>query len=197
MTFKSVKSLLVAAFSIFSLLLSFSLFAQDQLPETEKSTKQEEKKGFDANEVIFGHVLDAHEFHFFSYEGSDGTEHAAKIPLPVFLYSPQRGFSAFMFSKFNHGETNYKGYELINNKKIVEENLDDSKYTNDQIVAVDANGNIDDNVKVYDFSLTRNVVQMLIALALLVWILLSIAKRYKSWSGHNYCTKGQHKVLSR
>jgi F-type H+-transporting ATPase subunit a len=195
MTFKSLKSLLVAGFSVFSLLLSFSVFSQDQMPETEKSTKQEEKKGFDANEVIFGHVLDAHEFHFFSFEGSDGTEHAAKIPLPVFLYSPQRGFSAFMFSKFNDGETNYKGYAVINNKKIVEEKLDDTKYTNDQIVAVDANGNIDDTVKVYDLSPTRNVVQMLIALALLVWILLSVAKKYKNGQGITTAPKGAQSLL--
>ena len=195
MTFKSVKSLLVAGFSVFLLLLSFSVFSQDQMPETEQSSKTEEKKGFDANEVIFGHVLDAHEFHFFSYEGSDGKEHAAKVPLPVFLYSPQRGFSAFMFSKFNDGETNYKGYEVINNKKIVEEKLDDTKYTNDQIVAVDANGNIDDTVKVYDFSPTRNVVQMLIALALLVWILLSVAKKYKSGQGITTAPKGAQSLL--
>ena len=114
MTFKRVKSLLVAGFSIFSLFFSISLFAQDQMPETESSTKKEEKKGFDANEVIFGHVLDAHEFHFFSYESSDGTEHEAVVPLPVFLYSPQKGFSAFMFSKFNKGQQVYKGYEVIN-----------------------------------------------------------------------------------
>jgi F-type H+-transporting ATPase subunit a len=195
MVFRSLKSLLAAGFSVFCLLFSISLFAQGQMPETESSTKKEEKKGFDANEVIFGHVLDAHEFHFFSYEGSDGTEHEAVIPLPVILYSPQKGFSAFMFSKFNDGETNYKGYELINNKKIVEEKLDDAKYTNDEIVAVDNNGNIDDSVKVYDLSPTRNVVQMFIALALLVWVLLSVAKKYKSGQGITTAPKGAQSLL--
>ena len=102
---KCVKSLLVAGFSVFCLLFSVSIFAQDEHPEAEQEVKKEEKKGFDANEVIFGHVLDAHEFHFFSYEGSDGEEHEAAIPLPVLLYSPQKGFSAFMFSAFHHGET--------------------------------------------------------------------------------------------
>ena len=53
------------------------------------------------------------------------------------------------------------------------------KYHDGQIVAVDDNGNIDESIKVYDFSLTRNVVQMIIALALLVWIMLTIAKKYK------------------
>ena len=68
------------------------------MPETESSTKKEEKKGFDANEVIFGHVLDAHEFHFFSYKSSDGTEHEAAIPLPVILiFSAKRLHCFFVF----------------------------------------------------------------------------------------------------
>src|SRR5882672_7573538 len=128
MTLKCVKSLLVAGFSVVCLLFSISIFAQGELSETESSLKKEEKKDFDANEVIFGHVLDAHEFHFFSYEGSDGKEHEASIPLPVILYSPQKGFSVFMFSKFHHAETTYDGYEVLTNKKIEELKLDDTKY---------------------------------------------------------------------
>ena len=103
MTFRSVKSLLAAGFSVFFLFVCFSVPAQEQMPETAESAHQEKKKGFDANEVIFGHVLDAHEFHFFSYEGNDGKEHDASIPLPVILYSPQRGLTSFNFSKFHHG----------------------------------------------------------------------------------------------
>jgi F-type H+-transporting ATPase subunit a len=195
MTLKCVKSLPVAVFSFFSLLLSSSVFSQDQGPETEGSTKKEEKKGFDASEVIFGHVLDAHEFHFYSYEDKDGKEHEGSIPLPVILYSPQKGFSFFMFSKFNHGENTYNGYGLITNKKIEEEHLDGTKYTDGQIVAVDSNGQIDQSVQVYDFSLTRNVVQMIIALALLVWVMLSIAKRYKSGQGTTSAPKGAQSLF--
>ena len=192
---RNVKSLLAAGFSVFYLLFAVSVFAQDQMPETESSIKKEEKKDFDASEVIFGHVLDAHEFHFFSYESSDGTEHEAVIPLPVLLYSPQKGFSAFMFSKFHHGEENYNGYGLLTAKKIKEQNLDESKYNDGQIVAVNELGQIDENIKVYDFSLTRNVVQMIIALALLVWIMLSIAKRYKSGQGITSAPKGSQSLL--
>src|SRR5258706_5211330 len=153
MTFRSVKSLLAAGFSVFLLFASFSVFAQDQMPETAESTHKEEKKDFDANEVIFGHVLDAHEFHFFSYKGSDGKEHEASIPLPVILYSPQRGFSVFMFSKFHHGEETYDGYEVLSIEKIKELNLDEKAYHDGQIVAVNNNGQIDTRVKVYNLSL--------------------------------------------
>ena len=194
MVFRCVKSLLVLSFSVVCLFAAISSFGQGEMPETKNSTKQEEKKGFDASEVIFGHVLDAHEFHFFSYEGSDGTEHEASIPLPVFLYSPQKGFSAFMFSKFNHGETEYNGYELLTNKKIVAQSLDGTKYTDGQIVAVN-DGAIDTSVKVFDFSLTRNVVQMIIALVLLIWIMLTVAKRYKSGQGITSAPKGTQSLI--
>ncbi len=195
MTLKCVKSLLVAGFSFFCLLFSISIFAQDQTPETEQNARNEEKKGFDANDVIFGHVLDAHEFHFFSFKGSDGTEHEASVPLPVILYSSERGLTAFMFSKFDHGENIYDGYKLITSKTIEDEHLSSDKYNNGQIVAVDSNGRIDNSVKVYDFSLTRNVVQMIIALALLVWVMVSIANKYKKGLGVTSAPKGSQGLI--
>jgi len=139
--------------------------------------------------------LDAHEFHFFSYEGNDGKEHEAAIPLPVLLYSPQKGFSVFMFSSFHHGEEMHDSYKLITAKTIKEENLPMGKYNDGQIVAADANGQIDETVKVYDFSLTRNVVQMMIALALLAWVMIAVANKYKKGLGVNSAPKGSQSLL--
>jgi F-type H+-transporting ATPase subunit a len=155
MQFNRVKSLLVATFSLIMLSSSSVVFAQKK---SETATGQ--KKGFDANEVIFGHVKDAHEFHFLSYKGSDGEEHEAIIPLPVILYSPQKGFSVFMSSAFHHNKT-VDGYKLEEGK----------------VIPVEA------GVKVYDISLSRNVVQMIIALILFVWLMLSVAKKYKMGYG--------------
>ncbi len=156
MTLKTVKSLLVAAFSVIILFFSSHALAQ----EGKENTPEKPKKGFDANEVIFGHVKDAHEFHFLTYTGSDGQEHEVVIPLPVILYSPQRGFSVFMSSAFHHQQI-ADGYKLVDGK----------------IVPVDA------GVKVYDISLSRNVVQMIIALILFVWLMLSVSKKYKRGQG--------------
>ena len=64
-----------------------------------------------------------------------------------------------------------------------------------QIVAVDANGQIDDSVKVYDFSLTRNVVQMMIALALLAWVMVAIANKYKKGIGVTSAPKGSQGLI--
>src|SRR5919107_872199 len=102
MKVRRVKSAMVAAFSLFSLLFWAPAFAQQHEPADGETAHEEQvhlegaqaenEKKFDANEVIFGHVMDAHEFHFFSYKGKDGHEHHATIPLPVILYSQQKGF---------------------------------------------------------------------------------------------------------
>ncbi|SFP64094.1 F0F1 ATP synthase subunit A [Parafilimonas terrae] len=195
MTLKCVKSLLVAGFSLFFLAFSISTFAQEKPTETGDNVKKEEKNDFDANEVIFGHILDAHEFHFFSYEGSDGEEHEAAIPLPVILYSKQKGLDVFMFSQFHHGEAEYDGYKLITAEMLKEENLPEGKYHEGQIVAVDANGQIDESVKLYDFSITRYVVQMIISVLLLTWIMVSIANRYKKGHGVVSAPKGKQSLM--
>jgi F-type H+-transporting ATPase subunit a len=200
---KGVKCLLVAAFSLFCL----NSFSQQKgeadqhiKTQSEQHEKQEETKKFDANEVIFGHVLDAHQFHFFSYKGSDGEQHHVGIPLPVLLYSPKRGFSAFSSSAFHHGEHPHNGYQLVNEeykqglakKGYSEEEL--KGLQNETIIAVNEDGTPAKDVKVYDFSLTRNVVQMMLALLLLVWVLLAVAKRYKE-QGAGKAPKGMQNLM--
>ena len=176
MTFSSLKFFAVAVFSVLFCITPGAVLAQQEGHENaggEKAGKEEKKVLFDANEVIFAHVLDAYEFHFFGYEGSDGKEHHVVLPLPVILYSPQQGLSVFMSSAFHHGEQEVKGYKLIDNKKIVP---------------------VDPQVKVYDFSLTRNVVQMMLALALLLWIMVSVAGKYKN-HGANKAPTGMQNAI--
>ena len=174
---RSLKSLLAAVFSLFSVLIFNVVTAQenDHIGKNEKAPKTIEKKEkiFDANEVIFAHVLDAHEFHFLSYKDAGGHMHHATIPLPVILYSPQKGFSTFMSSAFHHGEQEAEGYKLVGNK----------------IVAVDP------NIKVYDISLTRNVVQMLLVLTLLVVIMVNIGKKYSRGIGTNRAPTGLQNAI--
>jgi len=159
---KCLKSLLVLAFSLFLTVSANDAFGKE--PEPGK---------LNMKEVIFGHIMDAHEFHFFSIHHTDGTETAVSIPLPVILYSPQKGFSFFMASKFEEGKEEVDGYKLEGNK----------------IVPVDT------SVKVYDFSLTRNVVQMMLVLTLLVWIMTSIAKKYRSGQGVTSAPKGMQALI--
>lgn len=170
---KGTKTLLAAVFSTIFLLFSYTLKANPQEPGHEAGHHAEAEEGFNAKKVIFGHIMDAHEFHFAEYKGSDGQKHPITIPLPVILYSPTKGTSVFMSSKFEHGHAEVDGYKLNADGKI--EAIDGSK--------------------VYDFSLTRNVVQMLLALGLLVWIMLSVAKTYGKGQGVTTAPKGKQNLI--
>jgi F-type H+-transporting ATPase subunit a len=170
---KSLKPLLVAVFSLSMLVFGNASFANDDQHGEEPKHGEEKKKGFNASEIIFGHVLDGHEFHFLSWEGEDGHQHHATIPLPVILYSPQKGFSSFMSSKFEHGHKEVDGYKLV-----------------DGVVTP-----VDPAVKVYDLSLTRNVVQMMLALIVFTWIMIGIAKRYKRKEGVTSAPKGMQGLM--
>jgi F-type H+-transporting ATPase subunit a len=183
------KSLLVAGFSVFLVFFSGIASAQSD------SLHKEEKKGFDAKEIIFGHVLNNHDFHIIDIVKDDGKKHRISIPLPVILYSKQRGLDAFMSSRFHHGEDSYRNYLMLTNEKIAELKLDPAKYNAQDIVALNENGEIDSSVRIYDLSLTRNVVQMLIALALFTWVMLAIAKKYKQGQGVKSAPKGSQSLL--
>ena len=191
MRVKCIKSLLVAVFSLGLMIFSNPGFAQPG----EQKEPVKEKKIFDANEVIFGHIMDAHEFHFLSYKDGEGKEHHATIPLPVILYSKEKGFSCFMSSAFHHGEQEVNGYAMLTNEKIDEDGLYRNKYAAGHIVAVDGNGKVDSSIDVYDLSLTRNVVQMLLALTLLVFILIKVARRYGTGQGITSAPKGMQNTM--
>ena len=179
MASKSIKSILVAVFSLSLVFFSTVAFAN---PEPSGDTAKKAKI-FDANEVIFGHIMDAHEFHFMSYKGSDGEQHHVTIPLPVIVYSKGKGFSCFMSSKFEHGHHDVDGYTLLTNEKIDHLGLDRNKYSAGHIVASDGAHGVDQTVSVLDLSPTRNVVQMLLALFVLCFLLIKIAGRYKKGEG--------------
>jgi len=196
MTSRLMKSFTVAVFSIFSLLISVPSFAK----EGDGENGGEKKKTFNAQEVIFGHILDGHDFHFFDITHADGSKTPIGIPLPVILYSPQRGLDVFMSSKFEHGHKSYKGYRLLEEhylEKLKEEGHDLKKegLSAGKIIPVDANDHLDKSVKFYDISLTRNVVQMILSLALLVWIMVTIAKRYQKGHGVKSAPSGMQNLL--
>jgi len=174
---KTLKSLLVAVFSI--LMVFFYNVSQAQHGE------EKEAKKLDPAKIIMEHVSDGHEFHFATVG-----DHPVSIPLPVIVYTAAKGFSVFMSSAFEHGETTYEGLLLLEDKFIEEHKLDEVKDAKGQpvfaagkIYAVGADGMPDKDIKVYDFSLTRNVVQLFLSLILLVWLMLRVAKLYKNGQG--------------
>ncbi|RYD88231.1 MAG: F0F1 ATP synthase subunit A, partial [Sphingobacteriales bacterium] len=199
MMVRRVKALLVAVFSLFSV-LSFAQPHQEQTTDghTVQENPEKEGKKFDANEVIFGHVLDAHQFHFFSIG-----EHHYGINLPVILFEKGRGVSTFSSGQFEHGHAVAQGrYLLVTDHyrhEMVQEGVLTAKEAkalrNESIIAVDAEKHPILDAQVYDFSLTRNVVQMLLALIVLTWILLGVAKRYKQGEGVTTAPKGMQNAI--
>ncbi|HEY4208860.1 MAG TPA: F0F1 ATP synthase subunit A, partial [Puia sp.] len=95
MVSNSFKSLLVAVFSLICLLFSTGLPAQGN----EAPGGKKEAPRLEPSKIILEHVADAHDFHLFTF-----SKRPVSIPLPVILYSPAKGWSVFMSSRFNHGE---------------------------------------------------------------------------------------------
>jgi len=168
------KSIVVAAFSLVSLF--FSNMSQAQK--------------LDPAKIILEHVGDGHEFHFFTFH-----QKPVSIPLPVIVYSPEKGWSVFMSSRFEHGHQTYDGYRLVNEEYIGENKLDGKIYKPGRIWAVNEAGQPDPSVKVYDLSLTRNVVQMLISVILLVWLMTGVAGKYTKGQGVNTAPSGFQNVV--
>lgn len=187
-----MKFFLVAGFSILLFIFSNNLFAQDSGTNAVENKQESEK--INPSKIILEHVLDAHEFHFATIGDKPIT-----IPLPIILYSPQKGFSTFMSSRFEHGHATYDGYVLMTEDYMKEHHLEDAKskplYKEGVIYAVDANGEPDPAIKVYDLSLTRNAAQMLVSVVLLILIMVPIAKKYAKGQGITSAPKGFQNVI--
>jgi F-type H+-transporting ATPase subunit a len=184
MLVRSVKSLLVAVFSLNLLFAPLLLVAQDSGAQAGAEGESGKEK-LNPADVIIEHVSDGHEYHFVTIGKKPVT-----IPLPVILFQPGKGVSTFMSSAFHHGEEVHEGYRLLTEDFMKEHKLADVKdakgnpvYKAGKVYAVDANGMPDATVKMYDFSLTRNATQMLISVILLIWMMTGIAKKYRKGQG--------------
>ncbi len=149
------------------MLAGFSSFAS-----AEAAAGHEEEGSFDAAKVIFGHIGDAYDWHFFDWDG-----HAVSAPLPVILYSAESGLNVFMSSAFEHGHKSYEGYRLVDQHYVTEKGLNEDYLG--KIIAVDGNDNPLLDAQFYDFSITKNVTSMFLSVILLLAIMLSVAKKYK------------------
>lgn len=112
-----------------------------------------EAEPFNASEVILHHVLDDHQWHF-----ADGLV----LPLPIIVYSEERGLEMFSSSNFydeHHNAVEYNGYKLEHNHIYLGEKA------------------------VLDLSITKNVAMLFINAALMLFVLLSVAKAAKANKG--------------
>lgn len=130
-----------------------------------KVDTEEEVKGF-----IDHHLKDSHYFNFLS-DGEEGIHYG--FPLPVILWD--NGLIMFSSSEFHHGE------------KLVERNGTYYKLYHTKIYKTDAEGTISygedgfpSNPRPLDFSITKNVVMMLLVSLLMFIFFYGLASTYKN-----------------
>ncbi|GGB77659.1 ATP synthase subunit a [Flavobacterium suaedae] len=136
----------------------------DSHNEHEPADKKSKIKAF-----VDHHLQDSHYFVFFSDEETG--EHYG-FSLPVILID--NGLKVFSAAKFEHGE------------EIVEAGGEYYALYHDKIYKTDAEGTLDfdehhhpTNAKPLDFSITKNVVAMLITAILMFLLFTGLAKSYK------------------
>lgn len=136
---------------------------QEPIADSTKTTepaKEVKSDGFKPGPFIIHHVLDAHEWHIAEF----GNVHLT-IPLPIILYS-NKGLAVFMSYNFKEEEggneelRKYNGYVLEGGHIKAE-----------------------DGTKIYDFSITKNVLAIFVTVFLLVFIFFSVASKYKKNPG--------------
>ena len=150
---------------VFTAQLSFAQEHQEHTIEAEVAHAEAAENGFNAGEMIMGHVMDDHSWHIMDIDG-----HAIAIPLPIIIYDKADGeFHMFMSSKFEHGHASYDGYKLHSPTKIVRAN--DQSETGESAA------------ELMDFSITKTTFAVFITAFLMLLIFLSIAKSYKKREG--------------
>ncbi len=131
--------------------------------EEGQSQHSEAPKAFDAGKFIMEHVMDSHEWHIMKI----GETHI-RIPLPVIVYTKEKGLSVFLSSKFHQGNNIFNGYMLA------EEGPHEGK-----ILLANENGTIKEEAPLpLDFSITKTVAAMLVSLLLMLLVFLPMAKKY-------------------
>jgi len=169
---RSMKSLLVLAFSLLTLLFSNQSFANNQVDTTVNNTTEQEhvtasennhngEEKFNVSKTILEHIRNDYSWHLWGH---------TSIPLPVILYS-DKGLEIFSSSKLSnehHEAVIYQGnyaYKNIDGKiKVVNE---------------DGTVNQELNKKVWDFSFTKNVAALFVSIILLCAIFITAASAYK------------------
>lgn len=142
-----------------SLLLAFLLgFIYLQAQTTEE---KENDKSLDVGEFIMHHVSDSYEWHITKIG-----KHDISIPLPVILHSKTQGWVFFMSNKLRQNQE-YKNFVISEDDPIyrgkIMEKLQDGTL-----------------VRPFDISITKDVFALFIISIFILWVFLSIAKRYKN-----------------
>lgn len=169
MNFKHIFSSFLLAFSLSG--MAFNASAQHEEAAHGEAEHKEEKKGINVSEVIFGHISDSHQWHLFSLGEGEHATHVS-MPLPVIVYQSGKGISFFSSSNFGHFHPHEKDGKMIQMTGS-HEGYHLELGMKEKLVA-------DDGSSIIDFSITKNVLSMLLGVVILLLLMTSAAKKYKT-----------------
>lgn len=157
-------------------LLSLFISTSSLYAETEFEMIADAKESqLDIGEIIFSHIYDSYEWEIFQMG-----DRTVGFHLPIIIYNTDGGLSMFSSKKFQENNGSYLGYTFNEDGKII---LDHKVDENGKIIA---NGN---DTKIYDLSLTKSTLAVLIASVLMLIIFLRVGKSYKK-TGSDKAPKG-------
>ncbi|MBC8152717.1 MAG: F0F1 ATP synthase subunit A, partial [Bacteroidetes bacterium] len=133
---------------VFALIISSltTVLAQEAHEGDGKSEK------LDVGGMIMHHIKDDHGWEL---------AHGLTIPLPVILYTPEKGLTVFSSSAFEENGT-HDGFINEHGK----------------IHQLGPDGRADEEAKVYDFSITKNVASLLLSAIILISVFTSVSGGY-------------------
>lgn len=121
-------------------------------------------------EIIFGHTDDAYEWHIANF----GHTHIS-IPLPVILWDETKGWNVFLSSQFEKNNGEYNGFYIST-----------SPENKGKIVKRDGGK----EVRPVNISITKNVLELFIVMALMLSVFLWCARWYKDKKPQDDAPKG-------
>ncbi len=187
----NIRKLLI--FSAFTFSFAFVSFADDG----------NEQKGASVPETIIHHILDSHDWHLTDWPVKDeqGNESykAIGLHLPWIFFTSKDGF---VFAPGTH-DLPHKGYVAYHDhlyalKSGAAEHLEldahgaPSAHTEEEWDTWKTK-HVDETVAVYDFSITRTSLQILIVGILMMWVFISVARSYTRRAGQ--APKGLQSLL--
>lgn len=136
------------------------------------SLTEEQKADLERKAHIKHHLMDSHDFTFFTY-GAAGEKHFG-FPLPVILFD--NGIHFFSSSKFEHGEgvaeSNGSYYKINHHNGLVYRTDAKGNFTEDE------KGHVT-NVKPIDFSITKNLFMIMVVGLMMFFLFRGLGKSYK------------------
>ena len=131
--------------------------------------ESEQGEELDVKQVVLSHIADSYEWHICSV----GERHIS-VPLPVIVRSQSGEWHCFSSSKLHHGHQ-YEGFHIA----------EEGAYAG-KIVEQTADG---EQIRPLDFSITKTVAGLFVNCAVLLLIVLCVARRYRN-DQHDSKAKG-------